>query len=289
MSRSGGRIEEPHFSYGKKQPVHLTNGDVILFSGGIAVVRFFGQVKFGDGMFVGLELSGPMGDCDGARNGVRYYRCSRNHGKFIRVGDVKRKITAEELLLKLNSEVEKAPKGKLSLKEKKELERQINELATALSKQKEQYSDLEAELSRVREAKATSTTKTKDVRRVQSEPIKSEICESLEKSIHQCFAHAHELLKDFSGLLSNNSNISEIDEKTKTRLDDNLHLMLYELINSYTTAEGLGLVTRVEPVRSLDTFGSFEAVVTNKERPPISELFSPSSYAYNPRPPEIDS
>merc|ERR1740124_331010 len=54
-------------------------------------------------MFVGLELSGPMGDCDGARNGVRYYRCSRNHGKFIRVGDVKRKITAEGLDKDLHS------------------------------------------------------------------------------------------------------------------------------------------------------------------------------------------
>jgi len=273
-------------SRGRKQPVHLTNGDVILFSGGIAVVRFFGPVKFGDGMFVGLELSGPMGDCDGARNGVRYYRSTRNHGKFIRVGDVKRKITAEELLLKLNSEVEKAPKGKLSLKEKKELERQIGELATALSKQKEQYSDLEAELGRVRDQKTTSNSKKENVRRVQSEPIKSEICESLEKSIHQCFAHAHELLKDFSNILSDTS--LEIDEKAKTRLDDNLHLMLYELINSYNTAEGLGLVTRVEPVRSLDTFGTFEPVVTNKERPPISELFSPSSLHFNPRPPEID-
>jgi len=50
-----------------RSKVHLANGDVILFSGGIAVVRFFGKVKFGRGEWVGLELSGPMGDCDGSK------------------------------------------------------------------------------------------------------------------------------------------------------------------------------------------------------------------------------
>ena len=99
--------------------VHLSNGDVVLFQGGIAVVRSFGKVKFGRGEWVGLELSGPMGDTDGSKNGVRYFKCKKRHGLFIRLSDVKRKITAEELLLKLNESVEKSPKGRLSSKEKK--------------------------------------------------------------------------------------------------------------------------------------------------------------------------
>jgi len=281
-----------HNNKAGRRKVHLTNGDVVLFSGGIAVVRFFGGVKFGRGDWVGLELSGPMGDCDGSKNNVRYYKCTRNHGKFIRLSDVKRKITAEELLLKLNSEVEKNPKGKLSLKEKKELERQISDLAAALSRQQEQYTDLERELHRSRQENQSlienggSVRAEMSTRRAQSEPISSTVERSLEKSIHLCFAHAHAILGDFKKV---QDTIRE--EEISERVDDRLHLMLMELINVHGALENMGLVTRVEPLNSkLSTDPlfeiSFEPVITNKARPPISTLFSDFG-GNNPLPPEL--
>jgi len=273
--------------------VHLSNGDVILFSGGIAVVRFFGKVKFGRGDWVGLELSGPMGDCDGSKNSVRYYKCPKNHGKFIRLSDVKRKITAEELLLKLNSEVEKNPKGKLSLKEKKDLERQISDLAAALNRQTMANSDLEKELARTRERNRTlmeqaelgdpgGMTKV----RAQSEPLNSALNRPLEKSIHLCFRHAHDLLKDINTVIGLNV-IRE--EELKERIDDRLHLMLMELIRVHGALEDMNLVTRVAPSRGLGNTGmdSYEPVVTNKSRPPISTLFSTQGLHDNPKPPEL--
>lgn len=276
-------------SKNRARRVHLSNGDVVLFSGGIAVVRYFGSVKFGRGDWVGLELSGPMGDCDGSKNNVRYYKCTRNHGKFIRLSDVKRKITAEELLLKLNSEVEKNPKGKLSLKEKKELERQITDLASALSRQQEQYSDLERELHRTRQENQSLAEQTPNLvenmpRRAQSEPISSTVERPLEKAIHLCFSHAHDILKDFNQL---QDTIRE--EELQERIDDRLHLMLMELINVHGALEKIGLVTRVEPLTGaigVDA-DSFEPVITNKARPPISTLFSAFSNSDNPLPPEL--
>jgi len=275
--------------------VHLSNGDVILFSGGIAVVRFFGKVKFGRGDWVGLELSGPMGDCDGSKNSVRYYKCGKNHGKFIRLSDVKRKITAEELLLKLNSEVEKNPKGKLSLKEKKDLERQISDLAAALNRQTMANSDLEKELHKTRERNRTlmeqggvldSVDSTQRINhRAQSEPLNSALNRPLEKSIHLCFRHAHDLLSDINTVIGLNV-IRE--EELSERIDDKLHLMLMELIRVHGSLEEMGLVTRVEPAQPLNTgFDSFEPVLTNKSRPPISTLFSTLGLHDNPKPPEL--
>lgn len=273
--------------------VHLSNGDVILFSGGIAVVRFFGKVKFGRGDWVGLELSGPMGDCDGSKNSVRYYKCPKSHGKFIRLSDVKRKITAEELLLKLNSEVEKNPKGKLSLKEKKDLERQISDLAAALNRQTMANSDLEKELQRTRERNRTLMEQA-DLGdgqggmvkvRAQSEPLNSALNRPLEKSIHLCFRHAHDLLSDIKTVIGLNV-IRE--EELSERIDDRLHLMLMELIRVHGSLEDMGLVTRVAPSRGLNNgMDSFEPVVTNKSRPPISTLFSTLGLHDNPKPPEL--
>jgi len=272
---------------------HLSNGDVVLFSGGIAVVRFFGKVKFGRGDWVGLELSGPMGDCDGSKNNVRYYKCTRNHGKFIRLSDVKRKITAEELLLKLNSEVEKNPKTKLTLKEKKALEGQIQDLAQALSRQQQANSDLERELHRTRQENQTLMDQSQfsgmsQERRAQSEPIPQHniVDRSLEKSVHLCFAHAHDLLQDFKICVESES-IRE--EELRERMDDRLHLMLMELINVHGQLETQNLVTRVEASQPADNLfaESFEPVITNKSRPPISTLFSITGHQENPMPPEL--
>jgi len=271
--------------------VHLSNGDVILFSGGIAVVRFFGKVKFGRGDWVGLELSGPMGDCDGSKNSVRYYKCNKNHGKFIRLSDVKRKITAEELLLKLNSEVEKNPKGKLSLKEKKDLERQISDLAAALNRQQVANSDLENELRRARERNRTLVEQsafdgsTKPASRAQSEPINGTYSRPLEKGLHLCFKYAHELLTDIRSVIE--SNVIRQEELSE-RIDDKLHLMLMELIRTHSQLEEMGLVTRVDPSGGpISNSSGFEPVVTNKNRPPISTLFSNITQNDNPMPPEL--
>jgi len=271
--------------------VHLSNGDVILFSGGIAVVRFFGKVKFGRGDWVGLELSGPMGDCDGSKNSVRYYKCNKNHGKFIRLSDVKRKITAEELLLKLNSEVEKNPKGKLSLKEKKDLERQISDLAQALNRQQVANSDLEKELNITRERNRTlveqsSFDGTVPIARAQSEPINGTYSRPLEKGLHLCFKHAHELLLDVRTVIE--SNVIRQEELAE-RIDDKLHLMLMELIRTHSQLEEMGLVTRVDPGSVIRNESGFEPVVTNKNRPPISTLFSNMTQNDNPMPPELRS
>merc|ERR1719483_1450421 len=156
-----------------------------------------------------------MGDCDGSKNSVRYYKCNKNHGKFIRLSDVKRKITAEELLLKLNSEVEKNPKGKLSLKEKKDLERQISDLAQALNRQQVANSDLEQELTRARDKNRTLVEQAsfegvnnQASVRAQSAPINGTYSRPLEKGLHLCFKYAHELLTDIrsvSSILSANS------------------------------------------------------------------------------------
>jgi len=274
--------------------VHLSNGDVILFSGGIAVVRFFGKVKFGRGDWVGLELSGPMGDCDGSKNSVRYYKCNKNHGKFIRLSDVKRKITAEELLLKLNSEVEKNPKGKLSLKEKKDLERQISDLAAALNRQQVANSDLEKELMRARERNRTlmeqasfEGVNNQASGRAQSEPINGTYSRPLEKGLHLCFKYAHELLTDIRSVIE--SNVIRQEELAE-RIDDKLHLMLMELIRTHSNLEEMGLVTRVDPTGGpISNSSGFEPVVTNKNRPPISTLFSNLTQTENPVPPELRS
>jgi hypothetical protein len=272
--------------------VHLSNGDVILFSGGIAVVRFFGKVKFGRGDWVGLELSGPMGDCDGSKNSVRYYKCNKGHGKFIRLSDVKRKITAEELLLKLNSEVEKNPKGKLSLKEKKDLERQISDLAAALNRQQVANSDLEKELYRTKERNRTLVEQSQfdgksipnNIGRAQSEPINGTYSRPLEKGLHLCFKHAHELLIDIRKVID--SNVIRQEELAE-RIDDKLHLMLMQLIRTHTSLEEMGLVTRVDPGAASINSSGFEPVVTNKNRPPISTLFSNITQKDNPKPPEL--
>lgn len=273
-----------------RNKVHLCNGDVILFSGGIAVVRYFGKVKFGRGEWVGLELSGPMGDCDGMKNSSRYYKCTNKHGKFIRLSDVKRKITAEELLLKLNSEVEKNPKGKLSLKEKKDLERQISDLAAALNHKQKENSDLERELSKTREKNRTlmeqSDFDPEVVRRAKSEPINSGgHNRTLEKSMHLCFNHAHDLLKDIRTVIE--SDVIREDELAE-RIDDRLHLMLMELIRTHGCLEEMGLVTRVTPgINRVPASSGYEPVITNKNRPPISSMFSTAGQRDNPIPQEL--
>ncbi len=45
-------------------------GDVINNKGNIGVVRFIGQVEFDSGIWIGFELSRPVGKCDGSVRGT---------------------------------------------------------------------------------------------------------------------------------------------------------------------------------------------------------------------------
>jgi len=230
----------------QKRPtkLYLENGDVILFSGGIAIVRFCGRVSFAKGEWVGLELSGPMGDCDGTRKGVRYYKCDPNHGKFIKIRDVKRKIPPEELLLKLHVELEKNdPKGKFSTRKKKELERQLTALVSKIKRMKSKSTDLEKELKMITQKNETLEVQLSSSRNGGA-PYYTVKNQTLENGFHSCFGFAHDLLNDLrrveeSGAIRDNT-ISE-------RIDDNVHLMLMELTQAHTFLEDMGLVTRVEP------------------------------------------
>eukprot|EP00927_Polykrikos_kofoidii_P062818 TRINITY_DN57611_c0_g1_i1.p1 TRINITY_DN57611_c0_g1~~TRINITY_DN57611_c0_g1_i1.p1 ORF type:complete len:452 (+),score=78.24 TRINITY_DN57611_c0_g1_i1:146-1501(+) len=48
------------------------------------VVRFFGEVGFADGLWLGVELDGPFGLSDGSLNGRRYFDCKPLHAVFLR-------------------------------------------------------------------------------------------------------------------------------------------------------------------------------------------------------------
>ena len=46
------------------------------------VVRYVGSVRFASESWVGIELDGPYGTCDGSVDGVRYFQCKARHGVF---------------------------------------------------------------------------------------------------------------------------------------------------------------------------------------------------------------
>ncbi|XP_076456377.1 kinesin-like protein KIF13A [Babylonia areolata] len=48
------------------------------------VVRFIGTTAFAEGQWVGVELDQAEGKNDGSVKGVRYFRCRKNHGIFVR-------------------------------------------------------------------------------------------------------------------------------------------------------------------------------------------------------------
>ena len=48
------------------------------------IVRFVGRTMFQKGYWVGVELSSPMGDTNGALRGHAYFSCRPNYGVFVR-------------------------------------------------------------------------------------------------------------------------------------------------------------------------------------------------------------
>jgi len=83
----------------------LQNGDVLLMQGGdIVILRHVGPVHFQpqEKEYLGCELSDPIGDCNGTKNGHEYFRCPDNCGMFFPKESMKKKIPAEFLLQKLH-------------------------------------------------------------------------------------------------------------------------------------------------------------------------------------------
>ncbi|CAF0812338.1 unnamed protein product [Didymodactylos carnosus] len=49
----------------------------------VGIIRYFGSVQFGSGLWYGIELSQPNGKHDGSVGGVRYFGCDPNKGTFV--------------------------------------------------------------------------------------------------------------------------------------------------------------------------------------------------------------
>lgn len=59
-------------------------GDAVKFKDFPGLVRFIGQTKFAEGIWIGVELDTPDGKNNGSVNGVEYFKCAANHGIFVR-------------------------------------------------------------------------------------------------------------------------------------------------------------------------------------------------------------
>jgi len=88
----------------KGNPPKLQNGDVVLLGDrmGLAVVRYFGKVDFDKEPQIGVQLSDPIGDCNGTREGKTYFSCNENCGLFVPWTSIQKRISPKELLLKLH-------------------------------------------------------------------------------------------------------------------------------------------------------------------------------------------
>jgi len=83
----------------------LQNGDVVLMQGGdIVILRYVGKVHWDEANeYLGVELSDPIGDCNGTKDGKEYFSCNEKCGMFFLRKTMKKKIPAEFLLQKLHS------------------------------------------------------------------------------------------------------------------------------------------------------------------------------------------
>jgi len=76
----------------------VTEGDVVLISDqGIGVIRHIDE----ESEIVGIELTDPLGDCDGIYKGRRHFTCKSKYGIFVKFDEILRLITPEELLHKI--------------------------------------------------------------------------------------------------------------------------------------------------------------------------------------------
>lgn len=78
----------------------LKIGDVALTTipcEGIGVVRHIDDRD----LIIGIELTDPIGNSDGCRDGKRYFQCSPKYGVFVPLSDIVRPVSPEELLRKI--------------------------------------------------------------------------------------------------------------------------------------------------------------------------------------------
>jgi hypothetical protein len=61
-------------------------GDVVAIAPGfkMGTVKYVGETKFSDGIWIGVALDGPQGKHDGSVGGHRYFKCKAKHGSFVR-------------------------------------------------------------------------------------------------------------------------------------------------------------------------------------------------------------
>ncbi|KCV68879.1 hypothetical protein H696_04297 [Fonticula alba] len=63
---------------------NVSVGDRVLVNDRRGIVRFAGPIDGLSGIWVGIELDGPVGKNDGTVKGKRYFTCAPNHGLFVR-------------------------------------------------------------------------------------------------------------------------------------------------------------------------------------------------------------
>ncbi|KAI6172416.1 Dynactin subunit 1 [Aphelenchoides besseyi] len=64
-------------------------GDRVISGRGKGVVKYFGETKFAEGIWVGIELDEANGKNDGNVGDVHYFTCKPNHGVFAQPGTVR--------------------------------------------------------------------------------------------------------------------------------------------------------------------------------------------------------
>jgi len=104
-------VGDPEVS--EKNNGEYREGDVVQLKEGvgIAIVKYCGAVDAkeanADTTYIGVEFDQPIGDTDGTVEGKFYFKTKPGHGQFFPIEDVERKITAAQLLRKLNKVVQK--------------------------------------------------------------------------------------------------------------------------------------------------------------------------------------
>jgi len=76
-------------------------GDAVILSSGIGIVRFIGSVRGMRGDTFGIELVTPDGNSDGTIDGEEYFKCKPEFGVFVSEDKIKRRIPPHELLTKI--------------------------------------------------------------------------------------------------------------------------------------------------------------------------------------------
>jgi dynactin complex subunit len=64
-------------------------GEQVLDGQGIpAIIAYVGETQFATGRWIGLIFDQPIGKNNGIVQGVKYFECEENHGRFVRENQV---------------------------------------------------------------------------------------------------------------------------------------------------------------------------------------------------------